>query len=196
MTNPDIVEESGDTPTCNGVPPISNGNIATAIGEQKVPACTNGVHVVNGDTTTTSNTMNGCTNKNDTVDTNEVIDDTVDDEEEDQRLEVVPDDEENLLMTLEEEDEKAQHETLVGMNQPKAVEAAPRLLQAALKEGQVKADESEEEEEENNEQKQEKGETSDPKVASPEVHVHKRVSHSKSYLVFFLLGAANSFINP
>ena len=74
------------------------------------------------------------------------------------------DEEENLLMSLEEKaEQEADHE----IHQPNAVEEAPRLLQAALKEGQVKADESEEEEDETV--------AHAAAAASPEVHVHKRV---------------------
>jgi hypothetical protein len=77
----------------------------------------------------------------------------------------VPDDEENLFISLEEQ-EKAH---AAALEQPKAVEAAPRLLQAALKEGQVKADESEEESD------KEKEISPDKNVSSPEPHIHKRV---------------------
>ena len=90
---------------------------------------------------------------------------TKEEEEEEEDEPEAPDEEENLFITLEEQ-EKAQADALLLKQQPKAVEAAPRLLQAALKEGQVKVDESEEE--------------SDTALAvkkpeSPEPHIHKRV---------------------
>jgi hypothetical protein len=79
----------------------------------------------------------------------------------------VVDDEENLLMTLEE---KAQHELdETVMQQPKAIEEAPRLLQAALKDGKVKADESEEEEEKDN------AVTATTAAASMAPQIHARV---------------------
>lgn len=90
---------------------------------------------------------------------------SVDDEEDNEEPEPdVPDEEENLFITLEEQEKEAH----LADPQPKAVEAAPRLLQTALKEGQVQADESEEEEEAAEE-------------APPEPHVHKRV---RGYNVF------------
>ena len=89
--------------------------------------------------------------------------------EEEEEAEIEPDEEENLFITLEEQ-EKA---LAAALDQPKAVEAAPRLLQAALKEGQVKADESEEESDKEKEM-------SPVKVAAPEPHIHMRVSRVHS----------------
>jgi hypothetical protein len=81
----------------------------------------------------------------------------------------VVDEEEDLFHTLEEETKvKAMQEII---DQPKAVEAAPRLLQTALKEGQVKADDSEEESDKEKETKV----YSPDKPVSSEHHVHKRV---------------------
>jgi hypothetical protein len=87
--------------------------------------------------------------------------------------EEVVDEEEDLFHTLEEETKvKAMQEII---DQPKAVEAAPRLLQTALKEGQVKADDSEEE---SDKEKETKADSPDKPVSS-EHHVHKRVGFTK-----------------
>lgn len=88
------------------------------------------------------------------------------------------DDEENLFNTLEHE----QEEMILAsqLYQPKAVASAPRLLQAALKEGQVKADDSEEESDQEKQAMESGGEAaaaaSPEKVASlSDHHIHKRV---------------------
>jgi hypothetical protein len=81
-----------------------------------------------------------------------------------------PDEEENLFITLEHEKEiEDLEEKLHPHAQPKAVEAAPTLLRAALEKGQVKAEDSEEESD------KEKAELPAKKEAE-EPHYHARVS--------------------
>jgi hypothetical protein len=101
--------------------------------------------------------------------------------------EEVVDEEENLFHTLEEETKVKAMQEIV--DQPKAVEAAPRLLQTALKEGQVKADDSEEESDKEREIKAD----SPDKPASAEHHVHKRVSsrQARKYLYLAILRDCN-----
>jgi hypothetical protein len=105
--------------------------------------------------------------------------------------EEVVDEEENLFHTLEEETKVKAMQEMV--DQPKAVEAAPRLLQTALKEGQVKADDSEEESDKERETKA--ADSSPDKPASSEHHVHKRVS-SPSAIAFANLRACNDCFSP
>ena len=165
MPNPEISNDNhndGGEDITTSAATTANGVIATAEVKDVSVAnpdptsseSSNG-HFKEMTTSATQSTLNGSDEK--TADTNP---DGDDDEE---NVEVVEEDEEeNLLMSLEEKaEQEADHE----IHQPNAVEEAPRLLQAALKEGQVKADESEEEEEEK----------VDVAVPSPEVHVHKRV---------------------
>lgn len=97
----------------------------------------------------------------------------------------VPDEEENLFLELEQEKEKEDQEELLHPHaQPKAVEAAPRLLQAALKEGQVRASDSEEESD------KEKTASPEKKKEEEEPHYHKRESH-----LDFLLNKASEYSN-
>jgi hypothetical protein len=106
-----------------------------------------------------------------------VLDKTVeaDDEmEEEDDEEEVPDEEEQIFISLEQQKEQEDlEEALHPHAQPKDVTAAPVLLQRALKEGQVKADESEEESD-----KEKKAPVEEAKAPpSPEPHYHQRVSH-------------------
>ena len=165
MPNPEIANDhhnDGDEDITTSAATTANGVIATAEVKDVSVAnpdptsseSSNG-HFKEMTTSATQSTLNGSDEKT------AVANPDGDDDEE--NVEVVEEDEEeNLLMSLEE---KAEQEANHEIHQPNAVEEAPRLLQAALKEGQVKADESEEEEEEK----------VDVAVPSPEVHVHKRV---------------------
>jgi hypothetical protein len=141
MSNPEFMEE-GES---NDVSAEINGTKSSVAG----PNPTNGSLVTNGHATPMAE-FDKVTN-----DCNE--DDGVEDTAEDD----TPDEEENLFLSLEEQEKAA----AVALDQPKALESAPRLLQAALKGGQVKADESEEESDKEKDQK----------PASPEPHIHKRV---------------------
>jgi hypothetical protein len=112
------------------------------------------------------------------------IDMTIDDEE------IVPDDEENLFIELEHVQEKEEEEEALHPHaQPKDVTEAPRLLQEALKKGEVKADDSEEEENNGSQKKisvkNENGESFDAPDIERETtksdelgHQHHRVSYS------------------
>jgi hypothetical protein len=151
MSNPEIVEDDYGS---NGT--IQEGNVDKATPSANATTSTNAaLESSNGHAATSKlgEEVADIMYEEDGVD-----DDAVENE--------TPDEEENLFMSLEEQ-EKADAEA-AALNQPKAVEAAPRLLQAALKEGQVKADESEEESDKEaaSEQKQ---------PVSPEPHIHKRV---------------------
>ena len=115
----------------------------------------------------------------------ENIADEEDADEEDANDPEVPDEEENLFLELEQEKEKEEQEELLHPHaQPKAVEAAPRLLQAALKEGQVRASDSEEESD------KEKTASPEKKKEEEEPHYHKRESH-----LDFLLNKASEYSN-
>lgn len=144
MSNPEVTEE-GES---NGVSSEVNGTKSSATED----IATNDSLETNGH----EPTMDDCEEV--TNESNE------EDDVEDTAEEDIPDEEENLFLSLEEQ-EKA---TAVVLDQPKALEAAPRLLQAALKGGEVKADESEEESDKEKDQK----------PASPEPHIHKRVRSS------------------
>ena len=169
--------------------PMSNPETVGENGADETAAITNGGTVVADDmkmaATTSNNTLpipleasNGHCNVKEATSSTPIVNSSNGDsktgivnpdgeDDEDNVEEVVAaeeDEEENLLMSLEEKaEQEADHE----IHQPNAVEEAPRLLQAALKEGQVKADESEEEEDETV--------AHAAAAASPEVHVHKRV---------------------
>lgn len=138
-------------------------------------------------------TLNGIENEH-LLETNGTLSNTVistmkvENPECDEKCEVedsdVPDEEENLFLTLEEQKEKEQKEITIHPHvQPKAVEAAPRLLQAAIKDGQVRASDSEED-------------SDKEKLASSEAtkdeqpHYHKRDSH-----LDFLLNKASEYSN-
>jgi len=115
----------------------------------------------------------------------ENIADEDDADEEDADEPEEPDEEENLFLELEQEKEKEDQEELLHPHaQPKAVEAAPRLLQAALKEGQVRASDSEEESD------KEKTASPEKKKEEEEPHYHKRESH-----LDFLLNKASEYSN-
>lgn len=87
----------------------------------------------------------------------------VEEEEMEENVEEEPDAEEALFVQMEQEEEAHDQE-----DQPVEITAAPRLLQKALQDGDVKASDSEEEEKK----------AVDSHVASPEHHVHQRVSVS------------------
>ena len=96
----------------------------------------------------------------------------------------VPDEEENLFILIEKEKEKEIEEEMAHPHsQPKTLDAAPRLLQAALKEGQVKNSDSEEESDKERATSPEKKEEILP-------HYHKRESH-----LDFLLSKASEYSN-
>ena len=97
----------------------------------------------------------------------------------------VLDEEENLFVELEKEIEKKEEEEKAHPHaQPKALDAAPRLLQAALKEGQVKNSDSEDESD------QEKAVSPEAKIDESNRHYHKRGSH-----LDFLLSKASEYSN-
>jgi hypothetical protein len=172
MSNPETVGDIGGDETTS----ISNGG--TVLTDDKKVAAT----ASNNRSTTPSNGVNGHCNAKEITSSIPMLngssksdikipEGTEDDEYIVEEAVVEEDEEENLLMSLEEKAEQdADHE----IHQPNAVEEAPRLLQAALKDGQVKADESEEEED---------NVAHAAVAASPEVHVHKRVRRTMS-LVF------------
>jgi hypothetical protein len=141
MSNPEVMEE-GES---NGISAEVNGAKSSAA----EPTSTNGSLVTNGHTSTKED----CEELTNESNEEDEVEDTAEDE--------TPDEEENLFLSLEEQEKAA----AIALDQPKALEAAPRLLQTALKGGQVKADESEEESDKEKDQK----------PASPEPHIHKRV---------------------
>jgi hypothetical protein len=112
----------------------------------------------------------------------ESVDVTIGEEED------IPDDEENLFIELEHDNEKEEEEeALHPHEQPKDVAAAPRLLQEALKKGEIKADESEDEgtngsnkkvsiKKENGEIKSENGIEKENIENHESSHQHQRVS--------------------
>ena len=165
MSNPETLVDSGGEDTAT----TTNGR-TTVSDEKKIAAVESNNHL-----TTPHETSNGHCNVKETTSSalmmngnNTGIDFTKgDDDDNAEEVVVEEDEEENLLMSLEEKaEQEADHE----IHQPNAVEEAPRLLQAALKEGQVKADESEEED----------NVAHTAVAASPEVHVHKRVRRMMS----------------
>ncbi len=83
------------------------------------------------------------------------------------------DEEENFLLNIENEEAKIKEEKSKHSHQPSAAADAPRLLQDALKSGDVKADESEEEEKKDEGAKEEVTDANDGQKAE---HVHERVS--------------------
>lgn len=164
MSNPETVGDIGGDETIT----ISNGgtvetddrNAAVISSNNHFTTPSNGVngHCNVKETTSSIPMLNG-NSKSDI----KIPEGAEDDEDNIEEAVVEEDEEENLLMSLEEKAEQdADHE----IHQPNAVEEAPRLLQAALKDGQVKADESEEDED---------NVAHAAVAASPEVHVHKRV---------------------
>ena len=92
--------------------------------------------------------------------------------------------EDALFTTIEHEQEEQETQDVP---QPKDVTAAPRLLQKALEVGQVKADASEEDsDKEASTQEEKKAEQEAQKQpASPEKHVHHRVSACHFALAVF-----------
>jgi len=101
----------------------------------------------------------------------ESADDEVDDiaKVDDDDIEEGASEEDALFSTIEKEQEAH------GLpEQPREVTAAPRLLQSALKAGEVKESDSDEEKKDSGEEAEKSGE----KVVSVEHHVHQRVSLS------------------
>lgn len=84
-----------------------------------------------------------------------------------------PDEEENFLRHIEDEEQKIDHSH---DKQPCDAADAPRLLQDALKKGDVKADESEEEE------KKDEGKNGDDTGKEKDHQAHQRVSQSLGFV--------------
>jgi hypothetical protein len=164
MSNPETVCDNGGDETAN----IHNGGTADVIEDRKIAATPSNGHCYDVNNETLPSMLNGSdARKSDTSNSVEKDDDeNVEDEE--MLVKEEDDEEEHLLMSLEEKAEQEADHLMI--HQPKTVEEAPKLLQAALKGGQVKADESEEEEEEEAVE-----DVAHAVAASPEVHVHKRV---------------------
>ena len=87
----------------------------------------------------------------------------------------VPDEEENFLQNIE--NEEAKKEECASHVQPSDAAAAPRLLQDALKKGDVKAEDSEEEKKDEGK----KEEDANAAASGGDEHVHQRVSNCISY---------------
>jgi hypothetical protein len=90
--------------------------------------------------------------------------------------------EEALFRELERAAQEKEHEEALHPDQPKDIKAAPRLLQKALEVGEVKLDDSEEEDavgknkSESPVKSEEAKNGAEPAAASPQAHVHERVS--------------------
>jgi hypothetical protein len=167
MSNPETVCDNGGDETAN----IHNGGTADVIEDRKIAATPSNGHCHDVNNETLPSMLNGSdARKSDTSNSVEKDDDENVEDEEMLVKEEDDDEEEHLLMSLEEKAEQEADHLMI--HQPKTVEEAPKLLQAALKGGQVKADESEEEEEE---EEAAEDVAHAAVAASPEVHVHKRV---------------------
>jgi len=105
------------------------------------------------------------------------------------------DEEEKIFIDLEEKqkEEEEKEKAVHPHSQPKEIKAAPKLLQAALKKGEVKADESEEESEKEHEvsaKNAEEKKNEDGTPATSESHVHQRANQ-----LDFLLSKASEYSN-
>ena len=197
MSNPPVApvqsekggDESNASPKPNGSSTIANGN------------ATNGHGTLNGSSSahvTQTTFVKEEVKVSDTLKTSamETVASTCGkvqpvEEEEDEAPDVQEegaDEEEALFTSLEKQQEEEEREALAKEAQPKDVQAAPKLLQAALAQGQVKADESEEESDIEKKSPVKKpteaaAETADgksPEAVGSDHHVHHRVRSNQS----------------
>eukprot|EP00339_Tiarina_fusa_P009058 CAMPEP_0117045226 /NCGR_PEP_ID=MMETSP0472-20121206/31288_1 /TAXON_ID=693140 ORGANISM="Tiarina fusus, Strain LIS" /NCGR_SAMPLE_ID=MMETSP0472 /ASSEMBLY_ACC=CAM_ASM_000603 /LENGTH=818 /DNA_ID=CAMNT_0004757147 /DNA_START=281 /DNA_END=2737 /DNA_ORIENTATION=+ len=123
------------------------------------------------------------------ADTGATNDDAVKEEEEEaddgEAVEEGADEEDALFSALEKQDE-----TEAPQDQPKKVEAAPKLLQSALTEGKVKLEDSESEEDVKIKAEEKKGEDEKEEKETADHHVHARESQ-----LDFLLSKASEYSN-